>query len=364
MMTCQLTRNVGRASAFLSRCVIATSLTLALYGCGSEEGESAAPPSEVLPIVAMDGFSVAAANQSSYINLASYVRGGQAALTSVRYVGDNHDACPAPTKRGLGFEVNASSGALCDYQFTVSNAQTSDSATMKVFSTQAATPILQPLSHPMVVGGGNATFILPTLLGADWPTGYALDTASVTVKGSDDALGTATAAGNIITYTGPTAAGWNLVVYTLTNAEKPDENLLGSIFIAVSEAVNQPPNITKPKYDYNLENDNATVIMGENISIDLSGFITEPDEQEWQLVGVQSYSATVKPVNENSITNKSLLFRAGTVGDHIVSYVVADHFGGYSVGLIKVTVSPDEQAPTWTGLNAGGGALHCAVALQ
>jgi hypothetical protein len=339
---------------FISRCVIATGLALTLFGCGvDEEGNAIAPPpTEVFPIVAMDGFSVAAPNKATYIDLTPYVRGGQATLTSVRYDGSNEE-CQALTKNGLGFDVKTQSGALCDYQFTVSNAQTSDSASMKVFSTQAVNAILPPLSHAMVLNGANEPLNLPTLLGTDWPAGYSLDASSVTVQGSEDNLGVASSSGNIITYMGPDFSGWNRIIYTLTNETKPNENVFGSIYITVSESVNQPPRISKPKYNYNVENGNAVVLTGDNIDINLASFITEPDGQQWQLIVAQSYTATVTPKNASSITNKNILFSSGTVGEHIISYVVADHFGGYSAGLIQVTVSVKEHEVTWNALDVG-----------
>ncbi len=343
---------------FLSRCVIASGITLALLGCGAEEGGDALvpPPVEVFPIVALDGFSVAKPNTTAYIDLAPYVRGGQATLTSVHYTGSN-EACNTPEKNGLGFDVETASGALCDYQFTVSNAQTNDDASMKVFSTQAVDPILPALSYPMALEGSLIPVELDLkVLLKDWPVGYSLDVLSVTVQGSEGNEGTTTALGNVITYTGTGLSGWNRIIYTLTNPDKPSENLMGTVYVTISESINQPPEIHKLEYDYNLENGNAVVLTNASLEIDLNipALITEPDGQEWQLIEVQSYTATVRPTAPNSLTNKTLTFTAATVGDHVISYVVADHFGGYSVGMIKVTVSVKEKAPTWEALEAAG----------
>ncbi|GEK15916.1 Ig-like domain-containing protein [Aliivibrio fischeri] len=339
-------------SQFSFHCVIVAGLAVALSGCGAEgdDNTSSPPLTEILPIVAMDGFSVAAPNKTTHIDLAPYVRGGQATLTSVRYDGSS-EKCLVPIKNGLGFDVKTQSGALCDYQFTVSNTQANDYASMKVFSTLAINPILPPLSYAMVLNGENVTFNLPKLLGDDWPTGYSLDVTSVAIQGSEDNLGSVVMSENIIIYTGPNFSGWNRIIYTLTNAVRPNENILGSIYITVSESVNQPPLISKPKYNYNVENSNVVVLTGNIIDINLASFITDPDGQEWQLIVVQSYTATAVPKNPNSITNKNILFSAGTEGEHIISYVLADHFGGYSIGLIQVTVSSKEQSATWNTLN-------------
>ncbi|WP_318519981.1 Ig-like domain-containing protein [Photobacterium leiognathi] len=103
---------------------------------------------------------------------------------------------------------------------------------------------------------------------------------------------------------------------------------------------------------------NDTIYAGETVTLDLSQLhglnIREPDNQEWQLIDVQSYSATVTPTNPNSVTNKSFNFNAGTVGEHYVSYIIADHFGGYAAGIIEIDVSAKGGAPTWVDIKAGG----------
>lgn len=338
----------------LFRCVLAMGFTLFLFGCGTddESGLSSSSPVEVFPIVALDGLSVADPHATAHIDLEPYVRGGKATLKSVRYAGVDEE-CNPPIPNGLGFDVETQSGSLCHYQFTVSNAQTNDSALMAVFSTEASDPILPPLSHAMIVNEADVSFELPILLGSDWPVGYSLVSESVVVQGSEGNLGSVMALGNTITYSGPDLSGWNRIIYTLTNTLKPNENIMGTVYTTISESINEPPEISNLKYHYNVENNNEIVYTGDQVNIDLTSFISESDGQEWQLIEVQSYTAMAVPRKENSITNKNIFFSSDTVGDHIISYVVADHFGGYSGGLIKVTVEAKEKAVTWDSLNVG-----------
>ena len=235
-----------------SRCVIAAGLVLALFGCGSDEdsNETLSPSTEIFPIVALDGYSVAAINGTTRIDLTSYIRGGEANLTDVSYTGTN-DACSAPIKSGIGFDVTNKSGALCDYQFTVSNTQMSDSASMKVFTSAAVNPLLPPRSYAMVLNEADKTFDLPTLLESDWPAGYSLRIDSVEVEGDESNLGKVTALDNSITYTSPSLSGWNRIVYMLVNEDKLGEDMIGTIYVTVSESVNQPPTIKYPQYKYN-----------------------------------------------------------------------------------------------------------------
>ena len=78
----------------LSRCVIATSLALALSGCGGGDDSGTGtdltpPPTEIFPIVALDGFSVAAPDKTTHIDLTPYIYGGEATLADVNYMGTN-----------------------------------------------------------------------------------------------------------------------------------------------------------------------------------------------------------------------------------------------------------------------------------
>ncbi|WP_345860711.1 hypothetical protein [Shewanella algae] len=344
-------------SLLFSRCLMATILSASLFGCGGED-TSQSTPNEVFPFVASDGFSTITPASTSSVDVRPFVRGarGHERLTSVEPMQENcSDATVSDD--GLVFEVEAPSGQWCDYQYTVASEQAdapSSSATMSVFSTSATQATLPPLSRPMLLSDTNATFDLQALLGSDWPSGYALSTQPVIVQGSEGNLGSATSTGNTITYTPPANAGWNRLIYTLTDAGNPGNDVVGALYVTVSDTLNHPPLISNPKYDYNAENGVQGVTIGTPIDIHLSGLISEPDGQEWQVIKVQSYTEIAYPKDANSITNKVITYTPSVVGEHIISYIVADHYGGYSSGLIKVTNSENEKPSSWTSLAAGG----------
>ncbi|PNQ65371.1 hypothetical protein C1141_09290 [Vibrio agarivorans] len=341
----------------LSRCLMTTILSASLLGCGGED-TSQSTPNEVFHFVASDGFSTVTPASTSSVDVRPFVRGarGHERLTSVEPIQEN---CSDVTVSddGLVFEVETPSGQWCDYQYTVASEQAdapSSSATMSVFSTSAAQATLPPLSHPMLLSDTKERFDLKALLGSEWPSGYALSSQPVIVQGSEGNLGSATPTSNTITYTPPANAGWNRLIYTLTDAGNPGNDVVGTLYVTISESLNHPPQISKPKYDYNTENSNQVVKIDQPIDIDLSGFISKPDGQEWQVMKVQSYIGTAYPKDDNSITNKVITYLPTRVGEHIISYIVADHYGGYSSGLIKVTTSENEKASSWTFLTAGG----------
>ncbi|WP_197074506.1 hypothetical protein [Vibrio jasicida] len=278
-------------------------------------------------------------------------------------------------------------------------------------------------------------------------------------------MGSATSSGNVITYTPRTVYGWDVIEYTLKSTADETKVKTGSIFITVSDEVNQAPVIGQPKYNYNTVSDvidskktpadlrcgggscdgdkinswltkyqstylegfdgNWTekiflprgtayegkvfkfqnfaeyysyvydgqrkiatlnrgqflsfksrdgqwypqntpdpVLLGEKIDLDLSRLqglhINDSDGDPWQLIHVQSFSASVAAKDPESVTNKVITFRADEPGEHIVSYIVGDNYGGYSSGLIKVNVTVPNKAPTWTDLTTSAGVKFTA----
>ncbi|WP_270945097.1 Ig-like domain-containing protein [Vibrio parahaemolyticus] len=333
----------------------------AISGCGGEEDQSIPSPTpESTPMIVMDGFSTVTPKTKAFIDLSPFIRGSDVRISGV-YTDSSNAACGTPTVEGRGINVEIEEGAYC--QFTYSAQQTGlphAKATLNVLATEAPEPTLPPISQAMVLGGASAKFNIQALLGADWKDSYTLNTASVQVQGMEGNLGSVNATGNIISFTPPELSGWNRVIFTLDDAEAPEASVVGAVYVTISEAVNQSPQIGEPKYDYGANHTSLEdkVFMGESKTLNLETLtglnISEPDSQEWQLVSVQSFTASVSAASPNSVTNKSFEFLAPTVGDHYVSYIIADHYGGYSAGLIKIAVFAKGGAPTWADITTGG----------
>ncbi|WP_165386578.1 Ig-like domain-containing protein [Vibrio vulnificus] len=331
-----------------------------LVGCGGE-GEGSSSPS-VTPggegnasLLAMDGFSVVTPTQSTWVDMSPFIRGGSARITSVDKLSDS-TACGDAQVQGSGINVTAASGAFCEYAYTVAQlGASSTTAKLNVLATEAAKPILPPISEALIKGGEAKSFNIQERLGSDWKSTYSLNAETLTVQGMQGNEGSASANGNIITFTPPELSGWSRIVYTLNDSAAPESSVVGVIYVTISEAINQPPSIAQPKYTYS---PTTPVLMGEPTTLDLSALpglnITEPDSQDWQLVSVQSFSATVVSAEPNSVTNKAFTFTAPTIGEHLVSYIIADHYGGYATGLIKIDVKAKGGAPTWTHITQNG----------
>lgn len=341
------------------RSAVAASLALLLIGCGGE-GEKTSPPpvtpggGDNAPLLAIDGFSVVTPAESTRIDMSQFVRGSNARITHVNELRDNA-ACGKAQIQGLSLNVTAQRGAYCEYAYTVAQSGAgTTTAKLNVLATDAAKPILPPISAALIIGGAAQSFNLQSLLGDKWKSTYSLDADTLAVQGMQGNEGSASATGNSIVFTPPTLSGWSRIVYTLNDSAAPESSVVGVIYVTVSEVINRAPNIVPTSYTYS---PTTQVLMGDEVTLDLSTLtgldITEPDKQDWQLISVQSFSASVASAAPNSVTNKAFTFRAATLGEHFVSYIIADHYGGYATGLIKIDVKAKGGVPTWTGITQG-----------
>ncbi|MFQ2048383.1 hypothetical protein ACK34J_05470 [Aeromonas veronii] len=333
-------------------------LALSLAGCGGgDEGgsgsnDSPLPPSPVTQVQVVDGFSVAKPNERTRLDLSSFVRGRGATLASFT---SDQPGCGAGSITGLTAEVNISETTLCEYRFSARSGVSQGSATLSVLATRAATPLLEPISATMTVVDGAQTYDLPSLYGVNWPTGYQLKLNSAVVQGGTAQGHADSGTANRITYTPPGGADWNRVLFTLENGVDGEE-ILGTLYVTISASLNQAPTISNNQYDYSAAaNANPAIVMFDKVTIDLANLkdlnIVDPDGGEWQLIDVQSFTASVYSADPFSVANKRFFFEAGTVGEHIVSYIVGDRDGGYQMGLMKIDVGAKEQAKDWANID-------------
>ncbi|MGL4679956.1 MAG: hypothetical protein ACRCWC_11315 [Plesiomonas shigelloides] len=345
----------GKANFRQSLLPLSLLFAMGLVGCGGDDGDGSdtppTPPSPAQQVFTVNGFNAVKPDVPSTVDLSSFVLGRGAELVGVT---SEQPECNAPTTSGMKATFTISGGTLCRYNFTASNGKFSSRARLSLLASGAFTPVLTPLSHSMAVGSGSASLDVHSLLGADWPgAGYALDPASVQVDGGVySASASATAAGNIITYVPPTSADWNRITFILKDPAQPTKDVLGSIYVTVSEAANTPPTIGAPKYDYNANNGGDPIKTFVKKTIDLATLpglgITDPDGAGWQLAEVQSYSATVASAAPDDVSNTKFTFEAGTLGNHVVSYIIADYRGSFKMGVMNIKVMPDERPKDWT----------------
>lgn len=327
-------------------------LALMLTGCGGEDGQNSVPnsPSPVGKVHVADAFGTVQPNKLSRIDFSQYIRGQGATLASVT---SNRPECFVSQPQGMTAEVKVQGAALCQYAFTARNSVNEAVGQLNMLATLATSPELDPLSHTMLLGDADVVFDLTALYGAELPAGYELVQSSLVVQGGVEQGTAQVQSATSILYQPPAKADWDQIIYVLRNPALPEQDIFGSIFVTVSEQSNQAPQISNRKYDYN-DQTAQKVIAFDTYTIDLAALvgltITDPDGHEWQLVEVNSYSATVAAVDPNDVTNKKFTFITPTVGQHIISYIIADHYGAYSTGMIRMTVEAKESPRTWNDL--------------
>ncbi|MGV3003256.1 Ig-like domain-containing protein [Vibrio sp. E150_018] len=327
-------------------------LILSLIGCGKEgaEKESSSTIEESAALLAMDGFSVVEPQTKTYLDLTPFLRGNDIKISSVYPDVDNLD-CGTPSLQGLGVTVDIPNGEFCKYSYHAhQTGSASVKASLNVLATKAEKPMLAPISYAMTLSDGNDEKLnLPVLFGEQWKNSYYLNADSVQVQGMGENLGKVTINDNNIIFTPPELSGWNRIIFTVHDDDKPDEAVMGLIYVTISEAINHPPKISEINYDFQQEGIDA--IIGEKLEINLSKLkkltITDPENQEWQLVSVQSFTATVLSKHPESTSNKTFTFLTSSVDDHYVSYIIADHYGGYTSGLMKIKASAKGGDADW-----------------
>ncbi|WP_372384923.1 adhesion domain-containing protein [Vibrio sp. BS-M-Sm-2] len=174
------------------------------------------------------------------------------------------------------------------------------------------------------------------------PEGYTMD-QDVTLVGEGEA--TADDTNQTITYTPTEDSGFAKIIYSYSNGS---EVKLGNIAISVSTSANAAP--IAPRIDYSNDPNGSRVNANEEVIIDLSTYVSDEDGDSLQLIYVDSWNAAVSPLDTEDMNNLKLRFETTKVGEHFVSYVVSDHYGGYATGMLRIEVYDSEAAPNWGNL--------------
>ncbi|MGR5235678.1 Ig-like domain-containing protein [Vibrio alfacsensis] len=343
-------------------------LSSALFGCGGEgdgsESTTPQPPPvidpepESGPLTALSGLAPVRINEPTWVDLSPFIL-GQHSSSVISVEPPESLNCPSPNVKGAGFEVTFTEAAWCDYRYTVSNgarnnnsAEATDQAsgTMTLVTSTATDPVLDPISVATIEGTQRIEIELKNASGLD---GYGLLASSVKVHATAGmAKGTilVSPAGYIL-YDAPDQFGWNYIQYALTKT-LPDNSVdtrIGYVFVTIADGINTPPSISPSHWHYPV-----SLLPEVELEIDLSNqaslTITDfhhGEASDWQLHDVKSMGATV---NKHATNNKAFTFRAAEEGEYDVSYIISDFDGGYSMGIMKITVAEPVPTPDWDAI--------------
>ncbi|MCC4817525.1 hypothetical protein LMH81_13395 [Vibrio lentus] len=312
------------------------SLAVLLTGCGSEsnsDGEQGiiASPTESASISAQDIQDNSLVEQSFAIDLTEHVHTSNNqgfVVTSARSL--SGDTCQVQGISEGSFNVYSSDVNDCLFEYEVTTAARTSMATSyaRVAMGQSYASTTLPRITASTIESQVIVVDLESELGSSLPSDDFTLQDSVISLGS----GTARVSGEHQIEFTPTAKGQTEVYYSYQNGESIQQ---GSLSIATSEDTYN----TAPTAEDFAFSDLA--LLGENIVVDVTNYISDVDFDDVQLVGVQDFNSTTSLYDPASISNTKFEFSSTQPGPHDVAYTVSDHMGGYTTGVARIEVEPD-----------------------
>ncbi|HHC7130286.1 TPA: Ig-like domain-containing protein [Vibrio parahaemolyticus] len=316
-------------------------LTL-LVSCGGDSGgENDANISQTIsPPIAAENYSQLLLNDdSSTVSLADSVKDPQGLPLSLVSVEPLTEGCDSPqvdsAPDALSFSVVKESPSVCFYQYTVKNTpddttkeQMESSYSYVLVSETRTSAVLPALSASTTIDSGEIDIDIKAGLASSYPDDYTLDLVFLLGEGSaviKDGIN------GVFTYTPDSSSkGINRVMYSLKASDGSDVKV-GYVDIAVSGE----GNIMPVAEDFQGPED---VPLDTKISIDVSDYISDADEDDLQLTDAYAFNAEVSATDPTSVKNTSFDFQASEPGRYDVSYYIYDHRNGYAVGTVRITV--------------------------
>ncbi|EIA1343593.1 Ig-like domain-containing protein [Vibrio parahaemolyticus] len=334
-----------------SRKLILSAALLLLGGCGGD-GDSPQASNNIMAPLAGDAFEVLSKDDGqTTVSLKGAVidpQGLQLTLESVVATGQGCEAPMSINSQALTFTVDNAKPELCFYRYTVKNhpAQASQAkvseANSYVLKSASAGSLLPPLSEITQVG-------IPISIDITAVTGYTLD-SDVVVLGNGSAVVDTTSSPSIITYT-PNAQGVTRLVYTMTSDDGMDM-ITGTIDVAVSDVGNTAPDVAPVELTTQPDG-SGHYDINQPYTIDLSGYVSDADGDDVQLILVKAWNANVTLTAPDDPSNLSFTFQTNMQGSHYVTYAVSDHRGGYSVEQVRIETYDLSSTATWHDIQKG-----------
>ncbi len=346
----------------LMPCLIAVFM---LSACGGESDNESSSLIEQTPLVASNGFNTVLPDTQSYIDLSLLIAtsASGAEVTGVYLESTQGSGTCSPVNSNqendddsnlisdLGFTVTIIGSAICEYTYDVETVAVSgqtkiqDSATMVVVSSTDGDAVLPPISIAMAIDDGELLTNIKTALGDDFPTDYILSDDFSVLGDGDVAIDTANFT---VSYT-PTAEGVSRVVYTLEGfIEGVADTKLGTIDYAVSDGLNEAP--TADSFTFEDE-----VTINTAVDIDVENHISDGDDDDLQLIDVQSYLAeVVVQASDEDFSNTTFSFETSSYGMHYVSYTVSDLHGGFATAIIEIKIDDPNSVNLWADVENNG----------
>ncbi|MGF1748546.1 Ig-like domain-containing protein [Vibrio cionasavignyae] len=301
-----------------------------LLGCNQEASLTGveSEPSNV-SISAQDGLIIISANSEATIDLTDYVSSDKHGY----YVSDvelqnGSVSCSEGFPLDTGFSTLIDGEAVCEYNYTVRSLEDDDTLARATIIAATEETIILNLITSITNVNTEYKIDIKAELGSDFPTGYKL-TNDFTLLGGG--VISSVDSENASFYFSSSTAGFVRIIYTLASTVDEKKLLVGTIDVSISDSSNNAPVANRDSVE------SATFSIDK--TIDVASMVTDPDKDDKiQLLAVFSNTAKVALVDKHSLTNTKFSFSPDSGGDHVVSYIVTDHNGGFDIGTIAVKV--------------------------
>ncbi|EKO3890352.1 Ig-like domain-containing protein [Vibrio metschnikovii] len=268
-------------------------------------------------------------------------------LLNVEPITRNQD-CQITKVDDTQFEIETNNPTACSFKYTVSTEQSQTPVTVSAYSrvlvqeetaTNSASlgSFTLPPKSIVMEAQSCSTISLQDVI----PNGANLQ-SNIDVIGSG-VVNSFNSPMNTLNYC-VQEAGYNRLFYSAYDSNA-NQYYIGTVLVGVSGEGNQPPEVGSFSYYYDPGNMIRAVPAYEEIMIDVSDFVSDPDGDPLQIIDVQSTNASVSlPFDSEKLDtidfyNKKIKFLAKVPGQYYINYMVSDHNGGYGVGVINIRVS-------------------------
>ncbi|MGX9459286.1 hypothetical protein ACWU37_20365 [Photobacterium damselae subsp. damselae] len=295
---------------------------LALIGCNDG---STTMNQQLEPLKAQD--ALIPVNPSlNKVDLGKYVSQD---ATIVDVVSDDN-ACSSPTINGTVLTFNNDNNNICKYEYTAERVADKQQDRAKLVTVKSATGIVNlPAKSYAVSIDEEVELDIKTLLGSEYPSGYTLGSKFMEIGSNNISI-----AGDKIKYKGE-VEGFNRLIYTLEGSVGGVTDVkLGVLTFNVSGSSNTPPFFNNFIY-------NNIVAPSEEITLDLSPYLSDADGDDIQLVDVYSLDANASLSDPSDSSNHGIKFSADKSGYYFINVVITDGNGGFNTGIIAINVSVD-----------------------
>ena len=332
-------------------------LSVLLSACGTDERESSEggnqSQTQQVTLSADNAIDSIVSGLASYISLENKIHAtssvGDNTVSEVVSLSDQ-SACRDIDVYSSGYSVD-STGYIgtCVYEYTVEN--TVDlTAHAVAYSTavvqQSATGSVdqfEPIAE-VAEASQSLDINLADKLAGQIPAGYTL---SETITNLGVGSATLDIMNETITFISD-EPGYSQIIYSYASETKVK---VGSINIAVSSELNSAP--VAPNINYSADINNKKVNINTEVTIDVGSYISDPDGEPLQLVYVDSWYASVTPLDLSDESNTAFTFNTDRAGEHFVTYAISDHNGGYDIGQVRIEVYDPGSAASWGDIQQG-----------